>query len=52
MRGRKSMKGYLCGSMKKKATQSRNELAYMMMWGEEPPKKRTMRPRKSRTSLW
>ncbi len=49
MRGRKSMKGYLCGSMKKKATQSRNELAYMMMWGEEPPKKRHVvsRPKKA-----
>lgn len=39
MRGRKSMKGYLCGSLKQKATKSRNDLAYMMMWGEEPPKK-------------
>ena len=30
---------------KKKATQSRNELAYMMIWGEEVPKgKKTLKP--------
>ena len=49
---RKSLIGTINGNLKKKATKSRNDLAYMMVWGEEPPKKHSMKPRKSRTSLW
>lgn len=36
---------------KRKATKSRNDLAYMMIWHEEPPKKHTMRPRKPKISF-
>lgn len=39
-RGRKSMLGYMKGSLKSKATRSRNDLAYMMIWGEKPPRGR------------
>ena len=46
---KKSIKGYIGGNLKGKATKSRNDLAYMMMWGEEPPKKHSMKPRKPRT---
>lgn len=49
---RKSMLGYMKSEMNRKATKSRNDLAYMMIWGEEPPKKHSMKPRKPRTSLW
>lgn len=49
---KKSMKGYLCGQLKRKATKSRNDLAYMMMWGEEPPKKHHVVSRPNRTPLW
>ncbi len=49
---RKSLIGTINGNLKRKATKSRNDLAYMMIWGEEPPKKHTMRPRKPRTPLW
>ena len=48
---KRSMKGYMCGNLKRKATQSRNDLAYMIMWGEKPPKKHHMVTKK-RTPLW
>lgn len=39
---RKTLKGAIGGSLKRKATKSRNDLAYMLIWGEEPPKKHTI----------
>lgn len=38
---KKSMTGYLKGNLKRKATKSRNELAYMLMWGEKPKRGRS-----------
>lgn len=49
---RRSLISTINGNLKRKATKSRNDLAYMMIWGEEPPKKHTMRPRKPRSPLW
>ena len=49
---RRSLISTINGNLKRKATKSRNDLAYMMIWGEEPPKKHSMKPRKSRSSLW
>lgn len=48
----KSMAGYLKGSLKRKATKSRSDLAYMMIWGEEPPKKHHIVSRPKRAGLW
>ena len=37
-------------NLKRKATKSGYELAYMLMWGEEVPKgKKTLRPSKKRS---
>ena len=36
---------------KRKATKNRNDLAYMMIWHEEPPKKHHLVTKK-RTALW
>lgn len=49
---RKSLMGTINGSLKRKATKSRNDLAYMLIWGEKPPKKHHLVSRPSRTPLW
>jgi hypothetical protein len=49
---KRSIKGYVSGNLKRKATQSRNDLAYMLMWGEEPPKKHHMVSRPRRQPLF
>lgn len=49
---KRSLINTINGNLKRKATKSRNDLAYMMIWGEEPPKKHSIKPRKPRASLW
>lgn len=49
---RRSIKGYIGGNLKRKATKSRNDLAYMMIWREESPKKHSMKPKKPKVALW
>lgn len=45
MRRRMSLGKRMGASLKRKATKSRNELAYMLIWGEEVPKgKKTLKP--------
>lgn len=51
MRRGMTIKGYIGGQLKRKATKSRNDLAYMLLWGEEPPKKHHL-VSKPRTPLW
>lgn len=39
-------------NLKRKATKSRNDLAYMLLWGEEPPKKHNMISKKKPKPLF